>query len=639
MAYWRNYCKFEAEASALAAAFSSDENNILDDTPIATCHTNSPNDSASPNILHNILDYTDPDDLSGDISDSDDVHQTTHDSDEHIVNIPPLSCQLASWATKNTIRREAVNELLEILRLHGSNLPKDARTLLDTPREVSVVEKCGGQYSYCGIKAGIIQELAKYPDFGDKHDHIDLIINIDGLPLFKSSNSQFWPILGCFNNLDVFVIALFHGCSKPHPLSDYLEDFLAELDKIQVDGITHGGKRYAFKICCFSCDAPARCFLKCIIGHTGYFACERCVMKGSWEGRVVYNVGEASELRTDDKFANCDYEHHQKCVSPLIGHNISCVQGFPLDYMHMVCLGVVKRILHFLKSGPRICKLSSGQIAQISAKLVLLKGKMPREFARQPRSLIELERWKATEFRQFLLYTGPIVLRNVVADKTYQHFLALSIAMSIMLDANTPRRNAYLAYAQQLLQHFVNNCKHVYGETFAVYNVHGLLHLHEDINFYGCSLNEISCFPFENFMQRLKKLVRNGNNPVAQVGKRLVELNCGNVQKSYIKPQFTHVSSNWKDGCFLLANNRFVFVKETRDNGELVCDVVPEQRTEPFITTPADSKLFNIVYVQNIEKWAKRRLIVKTDLVCKAVCLPFREGYVLFPLHHEIEKQ
>jgi hypothetical protein len=428
----------------------------------------------------------------------------------------------------------------------------------------------------------------------------------------------------------VFVIALFHGCSKPHPLSDYLEDFLAELDKIQVDGITHGSKRYAFKICCFSCDAPARCFLKCIIGHTGYFACERCMMKGSWEGRVVYNLGEASELRTDDKFANCEYEHHQKCVSPLIGHNISCVQGFSLDYMHMVCLGVVKRILHFLKSGPRICKLSS---------VLSLKGKMPREFARQPRSLIELQRWKATEFRQFLLYTGPIVLRNVVADKTYQHFLALSIAMSIMLDANTARRNAYLAYAQQLLQYFVNNCKHVYGETFAVYNVHGLLHLHEDINFYGCSLNEISCFPFENFMQRLKKLVRNGNNPVAQVGKRLVELNCGNVQKSYIKPRFTHVSSNWKDGCFLLANNRFVFVKETRDNGELVCDVVHDQRTEPFITTPADSKLFNIVYVQNIEKWAKRRLIVKTDLVCKAVCLPFREGYVLFPLHHEVEKQ
>ncbi len=107
-------------------------------------------------------------------------------------------------------------------------------------------------------------------------------------------------------------------------------------------------------------------------------------------------------------------------------------------------------------------------------------------------------------------------------------------------------------------------------------------------------------------MQRLKKLGRNGNNAFY---------------------------------CFLLANNRFVFVKQTRDNGELVSDVVSEQRTEPFITTPADSKLFNTVYIQNIKKWVKRRLIVKTDLVCKAVCLPFREGYVLFPRHDEVEKQ
>ena len=105
-----------------------------------------------------------------------------------------------------------------------------------------------------------------------------------------------------------------------------------------------------------------------------------------------------------------------------------------------------------------------------------------------------------------------------MADKTYNNistFFALSIAMSIMLDANTARRKAYLAYVQQLLQYFVNNCKHVYGETLSVYNVHGLLHLHENVNFYGCSLNEISCFPFENFMQRLKKFVRNGNNPVS----------------------------------------------------------------------------------------------------------------------------
>lgn len=94
----------------------------------------------------------------------------------------------------------------------------------------------------------------------------------------------------------------------------------------------------------------------------------------------------------------------------------------------MVCLGVTKRILNFLKKGPRLCKLSSQQMALISAKLVSLNGAMPSEFARQPRSLDELDRWKATEYRQFLLYTGLITLRGVVSESLYEHFLALSIA-------------------------------------------------------------------------------------------------------------------------------------------------------------------------------------------------------------------
>ena len=58
---------------------------------------------------------------------------------------------------------------------------------------------------------------------------------------------------------------------------------------------------------------------------------------------------------------------------------------------------------------------------------------MPSEFARQPRSLQELDRWKATEFRQFLLYTGPVVLKGIVSKELFQHFLTLNVAMTILL--------------------------------------------------------------------------------------------------------------------------------------------------------------------------------------------------------------
>lgn len=71
---------------------------------------------------------------------------------------------------------------------------------------------------------------------------------------------------------------------------------------------------------------------------------------------------------------------------------------------------------------------------------------MPRDFTRQPRSMYDMDKWKATEYRQFVLYTGPLVLRSVVSEKLYNHFLCLTVALSILLESNDVTRNAYLDY-------------------------------------------------------------------------------------------------------------------------------------------------------------------------------------------------
>ena len=104
-----------------------------------------------------------------------------------------------------------------------------------------------------------------------------------------------------------------------------------------------------------------------------------------------------------------------------------------------------------------------------------LNGHMPGEFVRQPRSLKDLDRWKATEFRQFLLYSGPVVLRNILSNDAYQHFLALSITLTILLQSDVEVCSHYLEYSQQLIRQFVYNSKYIYGNTFTVYNIHNLL--------------------------------------------------------------------------------------------------------------------------------------------------------------------
>ena len=82
---------------------------------------------------------------------------------------------------------------------------------------------------------------------------------------------------------------------------------------------------------------------------------------------------------------------------------------FVLDYMHLLCLGIMKRLLVFYWV-PRMKKsrgvsLSSDKIKLLSNLLENLRSFIPAEFQRAPRGLLDLAIFKATEFRFFFYYT------------------------------------------------------------------------------------------------------------------------------------------------------------------------------------------------------------------------------------------
>ena len=106
------------------------------------------------------------------------------------------------------------------------------------------------------------------------------------------------------------------------------------------------------------------------------------------------------------------------------------IQSFPLDYMDLTCLGVMRKLLLAWKKGPLTVRIGTQNVNRISERLSMIKFSVPNDFARKPRSLDELARWKATELRQFLLYTGPVVLKNIVNEDIYNHFLTFHLANS-----------------------------------------------------------------------------------------------------------------------------------------------------------------------------------------------------------------
>ena len=104
--------------------------------------------------------------------------------------------------------------------------------------------------------------------------------------------------------------------------------------------------------------------------------------------------------------------------------------------MDIVCLGVNKRILIFIEQGPRLCRLSNTLIGGASNKLLSLNSKLLPDFACQPHSLSELDRWKKRDFRQFLLYTGPFVLKTVLYGSMHKDFLFPLVSVIYFMQGN-----------------------------------------------------------------------------------------------------------------------------------------------------------------------------------------------------------
>jgi hypothetical protein len=339
-----------------------------------------------------------------------------------------------------------------------------------------------------------------------------------------------WPILGNLPTINSppFVIGVFCGTGKPEPLDSYLEDFIEEVQILQKDGLVLKDTTIPFGIGSFIWDAPARAYLKCLKPYNSYHGCEKCTVRGSWQQRMVFLKGNAP-LKDDLSFSSKTDENYHIRSSPLEKLSIGMVSQFPLDYMHLVCLGVTRKLLFMWISGPLPTRLSSQMVEIISTSLAQYFDFLPSEFNRKPRSLAHVSKWKATEFRTFLLYTGIVVLKNVLAKNMYEHFLLFHVAIKILV--HKTYSISQNEYARSILYLFVKEATNIYGKKFLVYNVHSLLHLNNDVLKFGL-LDAFSCFPYESYLGILKKCLKTSVQPLKQIHRRLHEINSAACEKN-----------------------------------------------------------------------------------------------------------
>jgi hypothetical protein len=491
----------------------------------------------------------------------------------------------------------------------------------------------GGDYKYIGLRCGLVLQLTLVPSkmWLKSLTSLDLSFNIDGLPLFSSSCISLWPILCSIVNIPEskpFAVALFCGSQKPSDL-DFTLEFLSELKLLMQSGIEFNGNLIAVKVHSFICDAPAKCFVKCTVQFNAYYGCDRCEQKGIYDGRMTY-TDVNSVARTDRSFREQTNKSHHKSESPFCSLEIDMIKHFPIDYMHQVNLGVTKRLLLRWISGPLKTRISSAQVEHISKKLIDIKQFIPFEFARKPRTLKHVRQWKATEYRQFLMYTGPFVLKDVLPKKLYDNFMCLHVGYCLLMNSSFVAQHGL--YANQLLHFFVKDATKIYGRQFITYNVHSLVHLFEVATDFGC-LEKCNAYKFENYLQTLKRLVKSRKHPLAQVVRRLNELESIIPIVSSAEQNVT-VKTTVPNNCFKMNTGHYCLVHDIVSQGQQVlCEVF--SRTTKLYDEPCDSRLLGVCKLNLRDSVMKRvpvsdlcekAIFIKMS-VTKAAILPFSHTY------------
>lgn len=665
------------------------ESNIINETLNSNISSNKPILSNEPTseIIENVLDISMDANLSND-SDLEEINPASSSENENNEFLPLLEQEflnnnddntdteksdfkrfLASWAVKENIAQASLRSLLKGIKQYTCvkchhDIPSDPRTLLRTPRSTNI-RNCGsGEYYHFGLLKAIENSCSS---LSINLSNIKISINIDGLPLAKSSQQQLWPILGSVvQSKQVFIIGAYYGRQKPSNSQEFLKEFIEEAKLLCNDGIFINNKHIKCSIDSIICDTPAKSFILQIKGHTGYSSCTKCITEGDFRCNKVCFPEINASLRTDLDFRlKTDENFHIGTTIVEEIPNFDLINNIPLDYMHLVCLGVTRRLLYLWLFGDNRFRLENRKCQSISLNLEnIFKKNVPCEFVRKPRSLTYVKLWKATEYRELLLYTGPVVFKNFLRRDIYDHFVTLHVAIRVLC-SNTLQD--LFNYCQELLEHFVTAFALIYGTHNVSYNVHGLIHLVKDVKKFG-PLDNFSAFKYENYLQTLKKLLKKYDKPLQQIVRRYFEHEKNKVAEKLMTKETNHFTVDLKsihtsgplihgccnpqykiirkenmtlridvqaDSCCALTDGTIVLIENIAHNKDLNVDVIIGRKflyKEDFYNIPCSSSLLQIFSVHSLgqlQMWPIK------NIDTKYVKLPLLENkYVVLPLLH-----
>lgn len=370
---------------------------------------------------------------------------------------------------------------------------------------------------------------------------ITLQWNTDGVQTHKSSKVSMWPIQVSINELpyrlrrqNMILCGLWYGSKKP-VMELFLKPFVQELIRLHNDGIIcklplhRDPVTVKIHVLLASVDSVARPLLQNMKQFNGHFGCSFCLNEGQrvsiGAGYTRVYCGGINILRNMRQHeADCEEAVNKRIsVRGIKGPSIlmtipifNIISSFVPDYMHCVLLGVVRTIVDACFDSSYSDKPWYMGKFLLEFDRRLTKIKPPSEISRTPRSINDRKLWKASEWKNYLLYYSIPCMTNLMPSKYIKHWFLLTFSISIFLKDKITTHEFDVAKAA--VQKFVTQVESLYGKEFVKYNVHMLLHIPKSVQNFG-ALWSHSAFPYEHYNGILGKLFKNSQCVPEQICK------------------------------------------------------------------------------------------------------------------------
>lgn len=394
---------------------------------------------------------------------------------------------------------------------------------------------------------------------------ITLQWNTDGVQMFNSSTRAIWPIQISINELpyrdrkdNILLCGLWYGNEKPN-MNLFLRPFIDELTDLHSLGISFippgSEEEITIKVHTLlsPVDSVARAPLQNVNQFNGKFGCSFCLNPGDRVpvGRGyarVYCGGEGSK-RTK-RFHESDAEKAIARGRPVRGVKgvslawfiplFHIIASFPPEYMHSVLLGVVKTFTAAMLDSHNSAKRWYIGNKNETFDRILENIRPPCEIKRIPRCSKTLKLWKASEWKNFLLYYSLVCFKDLLPPQYFKHWFLLVFSIYTFLQDKISEHE--FSAAEAAMNKFVLQVEELYGKEFMKYNTHLLLHIPASVKKFG-ALWTWSAFPYEHYNGVLKTMFHNSQSVPQQICKSYLRLQC--MKRSTVF-QSQHCNANAK---------------------------------------------------------------------------------------------